>query len=108
MAATALPPAEPAVETEHPVTPLELFFDLVLVFAITQVTGLLVADPEWAGLARGLLVLGALWWAWVGYAWLTNSVNAEDELNRLAMFAAMAAMFIVSLAVCPGPSATTA
>jgi low temperature requirement protein LtrA len=101
MAATALPPAEPAVETEHPVTPLELFFDLVLVFAITQVTGLLVADPEWAGLARGLLVLGALWWAWVGYAWLTNSVNAEDEVNRLAMFAAMAAMFIVSLAV-PG------
>jgi low temperature requirement protein LtrA len=99
MAVTVLPPAEPVVETEHPVTPLELFFDLVLVFAITQVTGLLVADPEWAGLARGLLVLGALWWAWVGYAWLTNSVNAEDEINRLATFAAMAAMFVVSLAV---------
>jgi low temperature requirement protein LtrA len=47
---------------EHQVTPLELFFDLVFVFAITQVTSLLVHDPSWGGVIRGMLVLAALWW----------------------------------------------
>ncbi|MDQ3823841.1 MAG: low temperature requirement protein A [Actinomycetota bacterium] len=68
-------------------------------FAITQVTGLLSADPSWDGLARGLLVLGALWWAWVAYAWLTNTLDPEEELVRLAMLAAMAAMLLVALSV---------
>ena len=62
------------------VTPLELFFDLVFVFALTQVTAMLAADPTWAGLVRGLLVLAALWWAWAAYAWLTKSSLAHlDE-----------------------------
>jgi len=52
------------MEREQRVTPLELFFDLVVVFAITQVTGFLSRDPVWGGLLRGLLLLGALWWAW--------------------------------------------
>jgi len=56
------------VDGDERVKPLELFFDLVFVFAITQVTGMLSEDPTWAGLARGLLVLGVLWWAWVAYA----------------------------------------
>ena len=51
-------------DAEHQVTPLELFFDLVFVFAITQVTSLLAHDPTWGGVLRGLLVLAALWWAW--------------------------------------------
>ena len=51
-------------ESEHRVTPLELFFDLVFVFAFTQVTTLLLEDVTWAGLGRGLLVLAVLWWAW--------------------------------------------
>jgi low temperature requirement protein LtrA len=56
-------------EREHRVTPLELFFDLVVVFAITRVTGgFLSRDPTWGGLLRGLLLLGALWWAWGAYA----------------------------------------
>ena len=86
-------------EAEQRVKPLELFFDLVFVFAITQVTGLMSADPTWEGLGRGLLVLGALWWAWAGYAWLTNTLDPEEGGVRLAMLAAMAAMLIVSLAV---------
>jgi low temperature requirement protein LtrA len=90
---------EEPVEGEQRVTPLELFFDLVFVFAITQVTGLLAADTSWAGLGRGLLVLGALWWAWAAYAWLTNTLDPEEENVRLAMFAAMAAMLVVALAV---------
>ena len=84
---------------EQKVTPLELFFDLVFVFAITQVTALMAGDPSWEGLARGMLVLAALWWAWAAYAWLTNNVNADEGGNRLVVFAAMAAMLVVALAV---------
>ena len=85
--------------TEERVTPLELFFDLIFVFAITQVTGLVVANPTWGGLAQGLLVLGVLWWAWAAYAWLTNTINPEEGVVRLVMFGAMGAMLIASLAV---------
>jgi low temperature requirement protein LtrA len=90
---------EAHLEHEERVRPLELFFDLVFVFAITQVTGLLSANPTWEGLLHGLLVLGALWWAWAAYAWLTNTIDPEEGIVRLAMLGAMAAMLIVSLAV---------
>jgi low temperature requirement protein LtrA len=86
------------IEPGQRVTPLELFFDLVFVFAITQVTGFLADNPTWSGLLRGLMLLGALWWAWASYAWLTNTLNPEEGAVRLAMFGAMAAMLIVSLA----------
>ncbi|HYZ19235.1 MAG TPA: low temperature requirement protein A [Gaiellaceae bacterium] len=86
-------------EHEQRVKPLELFFDLVFVFAITQVTSLLAADPTWHGLIRGLLVLAALWWAWAAYAWLTNTLDPEEGAVRIAMFAVTAAMLIVALAV---------
>jgi low temperature requirement protein LtrA len=88
-------------EGEQRVTPLELFFDLVFVFAITQVTGLMSADPTWHGVGQGLLVLAALWWAWASYAWLTNTLEPEEIGVRVAMFSAMAAMLVVGLAV-PG------
>jgi low temperature requirement protein LtrA len=89
---------EETVERGQRVTPLELFFDLVFVFAITQVTGFLADNSTWGGLLRGLLLLGALWWAWAAYAWLTNTLNPEEGAVRLAVFAAIAAMLIVSLA----------
>ena len=88
-----------ASRQEQRVTSLELFFDLVFVFAITQVTTLLSADPTWGGLLRGLVVLAALWWAWAAYAWLTNTLNPEEGLVRLAMFVVMGAMLIVALSV---------
>jgi low temperature requirement protein LtrA len=81
------------------VTPLELFFDLVFVLAITQCTALMAAKPTWTGLAEGLLILGLLWWAWTGYAWLTSVVDPEEGAVRLAMFAAMAALLVVALGV---------
>ena len=87
-------------ETER-VTPLELFFDLVFVLAITQCTALMADDPTWAGLARGLFVLGVLWWSWVGYAWLTSVLDPEEGGVRLVMFVAMAALLVVALCV-PG------
>jgi low temperature requirement protein LtrA len=88
-------------QRDQRVTPLELFFDLVFVYAITQVTLLMSDDPTWQGLGRGLLVLAVLWWAWTGYAWLTNTLEPEEGLVRGGMFAAMAAMLVVALAV-PG------
>src|SRR4051812_11644970 len=100
IAAQVDPDVEPA-ETEHRVTPLELFFDLVFVLAITQVTQLLADDSTWHGLARGILILGMLWWAWAAYAWLTNEIDPDEGGARLAMFAATAGMLIAALAV-PG------
>ncbi len=81
------------------VTPLELFFDLVFVLAITQCTALMYHRPSWPGLGQGLLVLGMLWWAWVGYAWLTSVIDPEEGPVRLVMFGAMAALLIVSICV---------
>jgi low temperature requirement protein LtrA len=81
------------------VTPLELFFDLVFVLAITQCTALMSHDQTWSGIAQGLLILGVLWWAWVGYAWLTSVIDPEAGAVRLVIFAAMAAMLVVSLCV---------
>jgi low temperature requirement protein LtrA len=85
--------------SEKRVIPLELFFDLVFVFALTQVTALMSDDPTWQGLGRGMLVLAALWWAWGAYAWLTNEIEADEDLPRLAMFTSTTAMLIAALAV---------
>jgi low temperature requirement protein LtrA len=81
------------------VTPLELFFDLVFVLAITQCTALMAHHPTWSGLAQGLLVLGMLWWSWTGYSWLTSVIDPEEGAVRLVMFGAMAALLLVSLCV---------
>jgi low temperature requirement protein LtrA len=100
--ATATEPRAPRIsavlrEGER-VTPLELFFDLVFVLAITQCTALMSANPSWSGLAQGMLVLGVLWWSWGGYAWLTSVVDPEEGAVRFAMFAAMAGFLIVAIA----------
>jgi low temperature requirement protein LtrA len=92
---------------EETVTPLELFFDLVFVLAITQCTRLMADDPTWEGLAKGMLVLGVMWWSWVGYAWLTSAVDPEEDAVRLVMFVAMAALLVVGLCV-PGAFDDTA
>jgi low temperature requirement protein LtrA len=86
-------------ERDHPVTPLELFFDLVFVFGFTQVTTVLSHNPTWSGLGHGLLILAALWWAWSAYAWLTNTVDPGVGPVWGAMLVAMAAMFVAALAV---------
>jgi len=91
--------SEQHAEREQRVTPLELFFDLVFVFAFTQVTTVLSDDPTWRGLGHGLLILGALWWVWAAYAWLTNTVDPGDDAVWGTMLVAMAAMFVAALAV---------
>jgi low temperature requirement protein LtrA len=87
-----------AAAEEKRVAPLELFFDLVFVFAITQVTALMANHPTWTGLGQGMLVLSALWWAWAAYAWLTNYIAAEEDRERLLMLAVMGAFLVSALA----------
>jgi low temperature requirement protein LtrA len=91
--------SEQAVEREHRITPLELYFDLVFVFAFTQTTAVISEDTSWAALGRGLLILAAVWWAWASYAWLTNTVDAGRDEVLAAVLVAMAAMFVAALAV---------
>jgi len=81
------------------VTPLELFFDLVFVLALTQCTTLIADTPTWGGMLRGVLVLGMLWWSWTGYAWLTSVLDPEEGAVRLAIFVAMAAFLVAALCV---------
>ncbi|HLE99338.1 MAG TPA: low temperature requirement protein A, partial [Gaiellaceae bacterium] len=104
---TALPEGDVAAlvaeatpeEEERTTSYLELFFDLVFVFAFTQVTALLLEDTSAAGFARAGLVLAMVWWAWSAYAWMTNAIDVESLVTRLIVFAAMAAAFFAALAV---------
>jgi low temperature requirement protein LtrA len=84
-------------------TTLELFFDLVFVFAVTQVTGFMAhgLKGEHAGLSmvQGMLILALFWWGWVGYAWLCNLVRADEGEVRVILMVAMAVMFLVALAI---------
>jgi low temperature requirement protein LtrA len=84
---------------DQPVTKLELFFDLVFVFALTQITALMAHDLSWHGVLRGVLLIGLLWWSWIGYAWLCNVVKADEGSIRGVVLAAMAAMFVIALAI---------
>ena len=88
-----------ATTNDARVTPLELFFDLVFVFALTQVTALMADDLSARGVVRGVLILGLLWWSWTGYAWLANVVRADEGAVTLAMLAAMCVMFVLALAI---------
>jgi low temperature requirement protein LtrA len=79
--------------------PLELFFDLVFVFAITQVVSLVIHDLTRAGALRGALVLALMWWAWTNWTWTTNMVNLEPRIIRVAVLASMLGVFGMAFAV---------
>ena len=95
----ALVHEETAAEEERKTSYLELFFDLVFVFAFTQVTALILEDTTPRGFARAALVLAMVWWAWSAYAWMTNAIDVENAVTRLIVFAAMVAGFFMALAV---------
>lgn len=81
------------------VSSVELFFDLVFVFAITQLTTLLAQDPTIIGLVRAVLIFGNIWWMYGGYAWLTNAVPPREPALRLLILIGMAGFLIVALAI---------
>jgi low temperature requirement protein LtrA len=81
------------------VTTLELFFDLVFVFAITQVAHLVGHAHGATDLLRALLVLTVVWWMYGGYAWLTNNIATDVLAHRILLLVAMAAFLVVALRI---------
>jgi low temperature requirement protein LtrA len=89
-----------ATDDSHRVTSLELFFDLVFVYGLTQVTALMATgDPTWHKALEGLLTLALLWFAWCSYAWLGNQAKADEGVLRLGLVVAMVCVFLVALAI---------
>lgn len=81
------------------VAPLELYFDLVFVFAITQITVVMAHDLGAESLVRGMLLLGLIWSGWAGYAWLGNMAAAHASAMRNLLLTAMAAIFVLALSI---------
>lgn len=95
-------PTLPLVRTSdesHRVTPFELFFDLVFVFAFTQVTEYMAHEHSAVGVLQALVILSVLWWSWTSYSWLGNQTFVDEGPVRLGMAVAMAAMFVVALVI---------
>ncbi|MEU7767591.1 low temperature requirement protein A [Nocardia sp. NPDC049190] len=88
-----------SVAEDASVTQLELFFDLVLVFAFTMVTNLAAGETSAQNMLRALLVLALMWWLWIAYSWLGNVVRADEGIARVAMFAAMGGGFLAALTI---------
>jgi low temperature requirement protein LtrA len=92
---TAAPPDDEGVR----VSTLELFFDLVFVFTLTQLTGLLAAEPDAAGLAKVVLLLSVIWWIYDGYVWLTNALPLDALRHRLLLIGGMGGFLLMALAI---------
>jgi low temperature requirement protein LtrA len=90
---SAVPSSEPRVSS------LELFFDLVFVFTITQLTSLLLRDPTLSGLLQMFLLFGNVWWMYGGYAWLTNAVPPRENAVRLLLLVGMGGFLLIALAI---------
>ncbi len=80
-------------------TSLELFYDLVFVFAITQVSHLLLAHLTWEGAGQAALVLLVGWWSWNYTTWATNELDPDATLVRLLLIALMLASLLMAIAI---------
>jgi low temperature requirement protein LtrA len=90
---------EPTDDRSVRVSTLELFFDLVFVFTLTQLTGLLAAEPDTVGLLKVVLLLSAIWWIYDGYVWLTNALPLGALRDRLLLIGGMAGFLVMALAI---------
>jgi low temperature requirement protein LtrA len=91
-------PRPPAAE-ERGTSQVELLWDLVFVFAITQVTTLLARDPTWRGFARSMLALALVWWAWSAFVWAANAEEENSPVLRAILLTATVLIFVVGLAL---------
>ena len=96
-AASSEPTAQDA--SERRASYLELFFDLVFVYAVTQIANLIIGDTSPGGFARAALMLGLVWWAWSAFAWMTNAIDLSTVVGRVTLLLASASSFFVALAV---------
>jgi low temperature requirement protein LtrA len=88
-----------AARDERRTSPIELLWDLVFVFAITQVTALLSHDLSWAGFGRSMLVLALVWWAWSAFVWAANAADDDSALLRAVLMLGMLLIFVAGLAL---------
>jgi len=75
---------------------VELFFDLVFVFAVTQISHTLLAHLSWVGALQAAILLGAVWWSWIDTSWITNWLDPDRPPVRLMLFGLMAAGLVMS------------
>ena len=81
------------------VSTLEIFFDLVFAFTLTQLTAVLASDLSWLAVAQVLLVFGLLWWMYEGYAWLTNSRPPVGTAERVLLLVGMTGFLVIGIAI---------
>ena len=98
-APSAEPLADEPGDAERLTSPVELLWDLVFVFAVTQVTTLLAHDLSWSGLGHASLVLALIWWAWSAFVWAANAHDADSVTVRATLLPALLLIFIVGLAI---------
>jgi low temperature requirement protein LtrA len=96
---SASPPSVPEEAPERETISVELLWDLVFVFAVTQVTALLAAQPSWGRFAQSMLVLALIWWAWSAFVWAANALEADSRLLRAYLLLATVLIFIAGLAL---------
>ncbi len=99
------PPSDPQDRAPEPslrVSPLEIFFDLVFAFTLTQLTSVLAAHLSWLTVGKVLLIFGLLWWMYGAYAWLTNSRPPVHAAERIGLLAGMAGFLVVGIAIPQG------
>ncbi len=99
---TAVSGSEPVTEPitrERRTSPVELLWDLVFAFAVTQVITLQSSQLTWAGFGRSMLALALVWWAWSAFVWVANAFDDETRLLRLVMLVAMVFIFVAGLAL---------
>jgi low temperature requirement protein LtrA len=84
---------------DQAVTFVELFFDLVFVFAVTQITALTAANLTWSGVARSILLFWLIWWAWTQFTWTLNPADTTHDLVRILTLVATGVAFIMATSV---------
>jgi low temperature requirement protein LtrA len=84
---------------ERRTTPVELFWDLAFVYAVTQVTALLVHHLDWTGFFHGMVILALVWWAWSAFVWAANAQAEDSATMQLALLTSLVLIFLAGLAV---------
>jgi low temperature requirement protein LtrA len=88
-----------SIAAERRTSPVELLWDLVFVFAVTQISRLLADDLSWAGFGRSMLALALVWWAWSAFVWAANAQDPESAVLRGVLFTATVLIFVAGVAL---------